>query len=146
MKLSIAIAALLAFGAEVSAQSAKQDHYLVGLLNYPNSFIPEVLKNHTSGTYIPEGDENFPKVPFTDVPGVGFSDMEFYYDENGEKVLGQYYCLSDNGTFTKERDVCFFRKKSSHVSQTIKYHNILASNLFMTIGMRTIPAMRIYQV
>jgi hypothetical protein len=107
MKLSIAIAAaLLAFGAEISVQSAKQEHYLVGLLNNPNSFIPEVLKNRTSGTYIPEGDENFPKVPFTDIPGVGFSGMEFYYDENGQKVIGRYYCISDNGTFTKARFVC----------------------------------------
>lgn len=30
-------------------------------------------------------------------PGVGFSDMEFYYDEDGQKVTGEYYCLSDNG-------------------------------------------------
>ena len=29
-----------------------QDHYLVGLLNYPNDAIPEILDNHTSGTYL----------------------------------------------------------------------------------------------
>jgi len=110
MNLSIA-AAIIAILAvvKVSAQSAKQEHYLVGLLNYPNSFVPDVLKNHTSGTYIPEGDEMWSsslKVPFSDVPGVGFSDMEFYYDENGDKVVGQYYCLSDNGTL-----LCTLREK-----------------------------------
>ena len=72
-----------------------QPHYLVGLLNYPNSFTPDVFKNHTSGIYIPE--EESPLVPFKDVPSVGFSDIEFYYDDEGNKVLGQYYCLSDNG-------------------------------------------------
>lgn len=77
-----------------------QPHYLVGLLNYPNSFVPDILANHTSGTYIPEGDEQWassPLVPFKDVPGVGFSDMEFAYDEEGNKIVGQYYCLGDNG-------------------------------------------------
>merc|ERR1719361_1409463 len=82
---------------EVAAQSDKQEHYLVGLLNYPNSFVPDVLQNHTSGTYITMPYENLPSLPLSDVPGVGFSDMEFYYDENGDKVLGEYYCLSDNG-------------------------------------------------
>jgi hypothetical protein len=28
---------------------------------------------------------------------VGFSDIEFYYNEAGEKVNGQFFCLSDNG-------------------------------------------------
>jgi len=77
-----------------------QPHYLVGLLNYPNSFIPDILQNHTSGTYIEQGDEMWTsslKVPFSDIPGVGFSDMEFYYDEEGTMVVGEYYCLSDNG-------------------------------------------------
>lgn len=77
-----------------------QPHYLVGLLNFPNSYVPDILQNHTSGTYIPEGSEQWissPLVPFKDVPSVGFSDMEFYYDDEGNKVVGQYYCLSDNG-------------------------------------------------
>jgi hypothetical protein len=96
MKLTVAFHLLMA--QVVAAQY--QPHYLVGLLNYPNSFIPDVLKNHTSGTYIPVGDEMWVSalnVPFTDVPGVGFSDMEFYYDDEGKKVLGEFYCLSDNG-------------------------------------------------
>lgn len=29
-----------------------QDHYLVGLLNYPNDAIPDILDGVTSGTYI----------------------------------------------------------------------------------------------
>lgn len=99
MKLSIALTLLMTSAVEVAAQSDKQEHYLVGLLNYPNSFVPDVLKNHTSGTYITMPYENLPSLPLSDVPGVGFSDMEFYYDENGDKVLGQFYCLSDNGTF-----------------------------------------------
>lgn len=62
--------------------------------------VPDALKNHTSGTYIPSGEEQWSEsteVPFKDVPNVGFSDMEFYYDETGAVVPGQFYCLSDNG-------------------------------------------------
>ena len=87
------------------AQPRATQHYLVGLLNYPNSFIPEIFQNHTSGTYIPVGDtmwQSAPNVPFSDVPGVGFSDMEFYYDADGNKVVGQYFCLSDNGFGTSD--------------------------------------------
>ena len=61
---------------------------------------PDALKNHTSGTYIPFGEQQWSQsteVPFQDVPNVGFSDMEFYYDEQGSVVPGQFYCLSDNG-------------------------------------------------
>lgn len=95
----VAASFLLLSLASTAAQPA-QPHYLVGLLNYPNSFVPEILRNHTSGTYIPVGNQMWssaPNVPFSDVPGVGFSDMEFYYDEQGNKVIGEYFCLSDNG-------------------------------------------------
>ena len=76
-----------------------QQHYLVGLLNYPNSFVPDVLQNHTSGTALttPSPAWTGTPPPYSFVPGVGFSDMEFYYDASGKKVVGQYYCLSDNG-------------------------------------------------
>jgi len=78
-----------------------QPHYLVGLLNYPQSYVPEVFKNHTSGTYLTTGPyENWkadPNVPFKDIPAVGFSDIESYYGADGEKVLGEFFCLSDNG-------------------------------------------------
>jgi hypothetical protein len=36
-------------------------------------------------------------VNYTYIPSVGFSDIEFYYDTAGNKVIGQYYVLSDNG-------------------------------------------------
>jgi len=78
-----------------------QEHYLVGLLNLPNAKIPDVLRNHTSGTYLDNTEDkdwsSSTKAPFADVPSVGFSDIEFYYDENGEVVIGEYYGLSDNG-------------------------------------------------
>ena len=92
-------AVLLATTSSVAAQNRDaQPHYLVGLLNLPNSFIPDEFEGVSSGTYIPVGDENWvsaPNVPFTDVPGVGFSDMEFYYDEEGHKVTGQFFFLSE---------------------------------------------------
>lgn len=68
-----------------------QDHYLVGLLNYPNDAVPDVLAGHTSGTYL--GDEYG---PYDYVPSVGFSDIEPFF-ENGEIVRGEFFCLSDNG-------------------------------------------------
>lgn len=37
------------------------------------------------------------KAPFTYVPNVGFSDMEFFYDDEGNKVNGEFFCLTDNG-------------------------------------------------
>jgi len=78
-----------------------QPHYLVGLLNDPNSRVPDVLKNHTSGKYFANDRvENWladSNAPYTNVPKVGYSDIEFYYDENGEKVLGEFFCLTDNG-------------------------------------------------
>lgn len=92
MKLSVAFFVILATDVVSGQHSDYQPHYLVGLLNYPNSFVPDVLQNHTSGTSL--GEEYG---PYSDVPGVGFSDIEFYYDEDGNKVLGEYYCLSDNG-------------------------------------------------
>jgi len=58
-----------------------------------NAFIPEQLQNHTSGTYI----NGAGGAPWDYVPGVGFSDIEFYYDEEGKKVLGEFFCLTDNG-------------------------------------------------
>jgi hypothetical protein len=61
---------------------------------------PDALRNHTSGTYIPSGDTQWSEsteVPFRDVPNVGFSDMEHRYDEEGNVVTGEFYCLSDNG-------------------------------------------------
>jgi hypothetical protein len=70
---------------------------------YQPQTVPDALKNHTSGTYIPFGEEQWAEsteVPFKDVPNVGFSDMEFYYsNETGAAVVvpGQFYCLSDNG-------------------------------------------------
>lgn len=78
----------------VMANEDYQKHYLVGLLNYPNSFIPEVLSNHTSGTY---GISGIVDGPFDYIPSVGFSDIEFYKDEEGNPVLGEFLCLSDNG-------------------------------------------------
>mmetsp|Transcript_8760 Transcript_8760/g.20088 ORF Transcript_8760/g.20088 Transcript_8760/m.20088 type:complete len:580 (+) Transcript_8760:182-1921(+) len=88
------------FASSALGQEDKKEHYLVGLLNYPNSYIPEVLQGVSSGNAIPVGDQMWssaPNVPFTDVPGVGFSDMELYYDADGNVVKGEYFCLSDNG-------------------------------------------------
>ena len=73
--------------------------------SYPNSFIPVELQNHTSGAAIPKGDAMWSesnKAPFTYVPGVGFSDMEAYYDDEGNKVNGEFFCLTDNGFGSSE--------------------------------------------
>lgn len=86
-------------------------HYLVGLANYPNADVPAIFQNVTSGTAKarPEGgltceeagfanpwcDTEFG--PWSYVPSVGFSDIEFYYDEAGQKVTGEFLCLTDNG-------------------------------------------------
>lgn len=64
----------------------------VGLLNYPNSAVPDILSGHTSGTLL--GDAYG---PYDYIPSVGFSDIEQYYDEENNKVIGEYFCLSDNG-------------------------------------------------
>ncbi|KAG7357851.1 glycerophosphoryl diester phosphodiesterase [Nitzschia inconspicua] len=91
------------FSAVVAQHSDYQPHYLVGLLNY--DAVPDALKNHTSGTYIPFGEAQWSEsteVPFKDVPNVGFSDMEFYHDDTGAVVPGQFYCLSDNGFGTSD--------------------------------------------
>lgn len=69
-----------------------QDHYLVGLLNYPNADVPDILSGHTSGTYI----NGAGGAPFDYVPSVGFSDIEPFY-KDGKIVRGEYLCLSDNG-------------------------------------------------
>jgi len=69
-----------------------QNHYLVGLLNYPNSDIPDILNGVTSGTYL-----NGFGAPYAYIPSVGFSDIEPFYNLNGEMVRGEYFCLSDNG-------------------------------------------------
>lgn len=78
-----------------------QPHYLVGLLNYPNADIPDVFRNHTSGTYFSNGPyENWisdPNAPYSNIPNVGYSDIEFYYDGKGNVVLGEFFCMSDNG-------------------------------------------------
>lgn len=63
-------------------------------MNYPNSFIPDILANHTSGTYDVTG---LVDGPYDYIPSVGFSDIEFYKDAEGERVLGEFLCLSDNG-------------------------------------------------
>jgi hypothetical protein len=63
-------------------------------LNYPNDFIPEILDGVTSGTYDISGVEDG---PWNYIPSVGFSDIEFYKDEEGNPVLGEFFCLSDNG-------------------------------------------------
>lgn len=86
-------------------------HYLVGLLNYPNSYVPDALKDHTSGTEKKRGDGelsceegdfasawcNTEFGPWDHVPSVGFSDIEFYYDTDGNKVTGEFWCTTDNG-------------------------------------------------
>ena len=88
-------------------QSGMPDHYMVGLLNYPNAYTPPELRGHTTGTAKATGstcreapltstfcDES--KGPWNDVPSVGYSDIEFFYDENGV-VTGEFWCMSDNG-------------------------------------------------
>ena len=84
----------------VAQHSDYQPHYLVGALNLPNANIPDIFKNITSGTYLGRGEyDNWvahPDVPFRDVPLVGFSDIEPYYDGD-EPARGQFFCLSDNG-------------------------------------------------
>ena len=103
---------------EVRGQhSDYQPHYLVGLLNLPNSNIPDIFRNHTSGTYLGQGEyDNWvahPDAPFSDIPWVGFSDIEpIYVDDDveegeptggtggmagGTMALGKFFCLSDNG-------------------------------------------------
>lgn len=86
------------------------DHYLVGLLNYPNSFVPSVLQNHTSGTLRTRGEGGLTCAengyapgcsvefgPWDYVPIVGFSDIEFYYNSDNNRVTGEFWCTTDNG-------------------------------------------------
>ena len=63
-------------------------------MNYPNDYIPDILDGVTSGTYDISGVEDG---PWDYIPSVGFSDIEFYKDEEGNPVLGEFFCLSDNG-------------------------------------------------
>ena len=95
--VSAAAAAVAIVSVSVDAssydQTCYQPHYLVGLLNYPNDDIPEILQGHTSGTAI---DASF-GAPWDYIPSVGFSDIEPYIDADGTKVTGEFLCLSDNG-------------------------------------------------
>lgn len=86
-------------------------------MHYPNDVIPEILSDHTSGTYLGEGlGAPYDYIPRSVSPfgvyllsitvvnvtfylptnSVGFSDIEPFYAD-GEKVIGQFFCLSDNG-------------------------------------------------
>jgi len=80
---------LLATAAVIADNTKYMDHYLVGLLNYPNSAIPDSLNGITTGTYT--------DTKYSHIPSVGFSDIEFVYDDAGRVVLGEYWCLADNG-------------------------------------------------
>jgi hypothetical protein len=89
------------------------EHYLVGLLNFPNAFIPPVLANHTSGmakrsnvtcttattgtrsSNDPWCDMEFG--PWSYVPSVGFSDIEPRMDATGNRITGEFICTTDNG-------------------------------------------------
>ena len=75
-------------------QTDYQKHYLVGILNYPNADIPDILSGHTSGTAL---DSEQYGTPYDHIPSVGFSDIEPFIDEDGAKVVGEFLCLSDNG-------------------------------------------------
>ena len=77
--------------------SAYQEHYLVGLLNLPNSDVPSIMQNHTSGSYVDAEKSPYEELPYKNVPLVGFSDIEPAFDAEGNKVLGEYFVLSDNG-------------------------------------------------
>lgn len=102
MKLSFVAFIYSGFFSSIHAQNSDyQPHYLVGLLNDPQSNVPNVFKNHTSGTYFEhDRNENWladTNAPYDDVPKVGYSDIEFYYNTEGKKVLGEFFCLTDNG-------------------------------------------------
>lgn len=87
-------------------------HYLVGLANYPNADVPAIFQGVTSGTAKarPAGgqtceEQNFANPwcdtefgPWNYVPSVGFSDIEYYYDEAGRKVVNEFLCLTDNAS------------------------------------------------
>jgi Esterase-like activity of phytase len=64
----------------------------VGLLNLPNSYVDPKLQNHTSGKLL----NGFGGSPYTYIPSVGFSDIEFAYT-NGRRARDEFLCLSDNG-------------------------------------------------
>jgi len=86
-------------------------HYLVGLANYPNADVPEIFQGVTSGSAKARqsgqqtcAESNFASAwcdtefgPWNYVPSVGFSDIEFYYDADGNKVADEFLCLTDNG-------------------------------------------------
>jgi hypothetical protein len=84
------------------------EHYLVGLLNYPNSFVPDALAGHTSGLEKASGQTcaqtdyasawcGMELGPFDSVPSVGFSDIEPVLDADGNRVTGEFWCTTDNG-------------------------------------------------
>ena len=80
----------------------------MGLLNYPNSFVPDTLAGHTSGTEKASGqtcaETDYASAwcgmelgPFDSVPSVGFSDIEPVLDADGNRVTGEFWCTTDNG-------------------------------------------------
>lgn len=76
-------------------------HYLVGLLNYPNSFVPDALKDHTSGTAKASGQTCFEN---------NFADGAF--------------CDMEKGPFDFVRTTCFkvwLRKSGGVVSGAIRW-------------------------
>ena len=60
-------------------------------MNLPNAYVDPKLKNHTSGKLLTGFGS-----PYDYVPSVGFSDIEFAYN-NRTVVRGEFFCLSDNG-------------------------------------------------
>jgi hypothetical protein len=70
MLYAVFLVTLTAMSAVYAQNADYQKHYLVGLLNYPNSFIPDEFKDHTSGTYIETGTDMWVSsmdVPFHDI-------------------------------------------------------------------------------
>ena len=61
-------------------------------MNLPQSYVDPKMQNHTSGKLL----NGAGGAPFNIIPSVGFSDIEFAYT-NGQKVRGEFFCLSDNG-------------------------------------------------
>jgi hypothetical protein len=64
----------------------------VGQLNYPNSHVPDILSNKTSGKDL----NGLGGAPFRRIPNVGYSDMEPYFNGD-DKVLREFFCLSAGG-------------------------------------------------
>ena len=77
----------------------------VGLLHYPQSNVPEVLQDKTSGTYLPTAidfvrPQDLP--PYDHIPHVGASEIEPVLDDMGNRIRGEFYVLSDNGYGTSD--------------------------------------------